>query len=200
MKISEKLTENIDGEDIKVKHLIFTVSNFLSFSRIPAAASIVFLHHEIKDALNPGILALIAFIIVSDYLDGFMARYLNQISELGKAIDPLADKLCAFILFLYLVIIGSIPFWFLWFFMVRDGLILIGSTILKFKYGKVAMSVMSGKIAVNVLGAYWLTIFFFPSETIIHSYLLWVTMAILVYSFIDYMVRYFKIVQGAHFN
>lgn len=200
MKLSEKLIDNIDGDEIKVRHVVFTFSNFLSFSRIPAAASIVYLHWETQDAWNAGIFALILFIVISDYLDGFFARWLNQISELGKAIDPLADKLSAFVLFLYLILIGWIPLWFLWFFMIRDGLILVGSLVIKLKYGKVAMSVLSGKIAVNVLALYWLAVFFYPSETLIHLYLLILTVGILVYSFVVYMYRFFKIVQGARFN
>lgn len=200
MKLSEKLTENIDGQEVKVRHLVFTVSNFLSFSRIPAAVLIIYWHSEVHNPWSAGILAMIAYIVLSDYMDGFMARWLNQISELGKSIDPLSDKICAFMLFVYVVSQGWIPLWFLWFFIVRDGLILLGSLVLKLKYGKVAMSIMSGKIAVNVLALYWLSVFFYPTESQIHDYLLIVTMLIMIYSFFDYMFRYFKIIQGARFN
>jgi phosphatidylglycerophosphate synthase len=200
VKLSEKLAENIDGQEVKVRHLVFTVSNFLSFSRIPAAALIIYWHSEVHNPWSAGILSMIAYIVFSDYMDGFMARWLNQISELGKSIDPLSDKISAFMLFVYVVSQGWIPLWFLWFFMLRDGIILIGSLILKLKYGKVAMSVMSGKIAVNVLALYWLSVFFYPSQTQIHYYLLIVTMLIMVYSFFDYMTRYFKIIQGARYN
>ncbi|TNE74343.1 CDP-alcohol phosphatidyltransferase family protein [bacterium] len=194
------MSENIDGQEVKVRHLVFTVSNFLSFSRIPAASLIIYWHSEMHNPWSWGILSMIAYIVFSDYMDGFMARWLNQVSELGKSIDPLSDKLSAFMLFVYMVVNGWIPLWFLWFFMVRDGFILIGSLFLKLKYGKVAMSVMSGKIAVNVLALYWLTVFFYPQETLIHHYTLIATMVIMVYSFFDYMFRYFKIMQGARFN
>lgn len=199
-KITEKLVENIDGQDVLVRHLFFTVSNILSLSRIPAAGFLVYLHSLDYVAWSWGIFACIFYIIVSDFVDGWMARWLNQISELGKSIDPLADKIAAFILFVYVVKLGLIPLWFVWFFMFRDGCILIGSTIIKFKYGKVAMSVMSGKIAVNVLALYWMAVFFYSNEVHIHEYLLWGTVVIMVYSFFDYMIRFFRIIQGARFN
>jgi len=88
----------------------------------------------------------------------------------------------------------------LWFFVIRDGMILAGSTIIKIRYGKVAMSVMSGKISVNVLALYWLAIFFYPEAKEVHFYILSATVAIMVYSFFDYMIRFFKIIKGAEFN
>jgi len=200
VSISEKLSENIDGHEVQVKHLVFTVSNFLSFSRIPAAIILVYLHSQYKESWTWGIFTIIVYIVLSDFLDGWVARWLNQVSELGKSIDPFADKLGAFIMFYYLISIGWIPYWFLWFFVIRDGMILMGSTIIKIRYGKVAMSVMSGKISVNVLALYWLATFFYPEAKEAHVYILSATVAIMVYSFFDYMIRFFKIIKGAEFN
>jgi phosphatidylglycerophosphate synthase len=138
--------------------------------------------------------------VISDYLDGLVARKTNSISEVGKMIDPISDKLCAGTLFIYTVWLGWVPLWFLIFFIIRDTLILIGSSFIKLRYGKVAMSTMSGKISVNIISAYWLSVFFFRDAEIVHQFLLWFSVVIMIISFLDYFNRYRKIMRGAQFN
>jgi CDP-diacylglycerol--glycerol-3-phosphate 3-phosphatidyltransferase len=143
---------------------------------------------------------LIVYAVISDYLDGLVARKTNSISEVGKMIDPISDKLCAGTLFIYTVWLGWVPLWFLIFFIIRDTLILIGSSFIKLRYGKVAMSTMSGKISVNIISAYWLSVFFFRDAELVHQFLLWFSVVIMIISFLDYFNRYRKIMRGAQFN
>src|SRR5690625_5456586 len=81
--------------------------------------------------------------VASDYLDGLVARWKNEISELGKILDLVADKLMAFFLFLYTVMLGWIPVWYFVIGVIRDLCIMTGSLIIKKRSGKVAMSIMS---------------------------------------------------------
>jgi CDP-diacylglycerol--glycerol-3-phosphate 3-phosphatidyltransferase len=57
--------------------------------------------------------ALAVFLVASltDYLDGYIARKYNQITTLGKFLDPLADKLLTLAAFLLLTEMGYIPAW-----------------------------------------------------------------------------------------
>ena len=191
---------NIDGRKIEVSGKLFTISNFISFSRIFIVIPVVYHHYINGYSVDAIIILLIGYGIISDYLDGFVARKTNTISEIGKMIDPISDKIAAGLLFIYTVVIGWVPFWFLWLFIARDILILIGSSFIKLRYGKVAMSTISGKISVNVISLYWISIFFFRSASLAHAILLWASVAIMLFSFIMYLLRYRNIMNGARFN
>ena len=194
------ITENIDDKKVLVTGRVFTISNFISFSRVIIAFQIIYSHYANNLMYNTEVIILILYGIISDYLDGLVARKTNTISEVGKIIDPISDKLCAGALFIYTVYLGWVPIWFLVFFIVRDALIIVGSSYIKIKYGKVAMSTMSGKISINVIVAYWMVVFFFRESTGIHELLLWMSVTIMVISFLDYFNRYRKIMRGANFN
>jgi phosphatidylglycerophosphate synthase len=192
--------QNIDGTKVRVKRKLFTVANMLSASRIVAVVPLVLAYEAAGRTPDIWVGIWTGYIILSDYLDGLAARKLDEITEAGKIVDPIADKTCAIMLISYSVWIGMIPVWFLVILAVRESLILAGSLHIKAKRGKVAMSVMSGKIAVNVLTAYFIAVFFFPGAVQAHFFLKWLTVLFLVSSLADYYYRYRKILQGYDFN
>lgn len=192
---------NIDGKKVLVRDYIFTWSNFISLTRVLVVAPIIYLHIQNGRDITWPILVLIAYGVFSDYLDGLVARWRNEISELGKILDPVADKLAAFFLFLYTVSIGWIPLWYFILGVIRDLLIMTGSGMIKRRRGKVAMSIMSGKISVNFMTFYWISVFFFRDAETVQTALMILSAAAMVYSLIDYIYRYKKIiVDGADFN
>ena len=191
---------NIDGKKLDVSGKVFTISNFISFSRVFIVLPVVYRHYINGYSVDVIIGLLIGYGVFSDYLDGYVARKTNTISEVGKMIDPVSDKVAAGLLFIYTAVIGWVPLWFLWLFIARDVLILLGSSFIKLRYGKVAMSTISGKISVNVISLYWISVFFFRSATLVHSVLLWASVTIMLFSFIMYLLRYRNIMNGARFN
>lgn len=191
---------NVDRKKVLVRDDIFTWSNLISFTRVLVAVPIVYFHYENEKEVNNLILGLILYGVVSDYLDGLVARLRNEISELGKILDPVADKIMAFVLFFYTVWLGWIPLWFFVIGITRDVLIMLGSWYIKRERGKVAMSTMTGKISVNVLAFYWLSVFFFPEMSLVHTILMMVSLIIMAISFVDYFYRYKLILEGAEFN
>jgi phosphatidylglycerophosphate synthase len=188
----------IDKRKFVVKNKYMTLANFFSFSRILVAPILIWIHAN--QGVNTIFTILVVYAILSDYLDGWAARFNDEITELGKVADPVADKLLAGMLFIYAGLIDLIPIWFVVLCIGRDLLILLGSLLIGKKNGKVAMSVMSGKIFVNFLAAYWIMAFFFPGYTHIISYLLISTTVLMVYSFFDYVYRFIQIQRGAEFN
>ncbi|MEX0771283.1 MAG: CDP-alcohol phosphatidyltransferase family protein [Balneolaceae bacterium] len=194
-----KLT-NIDGRKISVKDDIFTWSNFISFTRLLVAFPIIYLHIQNNYQVNTLIVGLILVGILSDYLDGLVARKRNEVSELGKALDPVADKMMAVVLFGYTVWLGWIPVWYFVLGVTRDLLIVAGSAYIKWLRGKVAMAVMSGKISVNVMALYWVSVFFFPGADQAHLFFMICSAILMVVSFIHYFYRFDQIRKGAEYN
>jgi cardiolipin synthase len=98
-------------------------------------------------------IATFALASVLDGVDGFIARHFHQISELGKVLDPLADKLLLVSAIVTLSFnhgdhLGQIPLWLIGTIIGRDLLILVGLIVIHHTVGKVAVRPRySGKIA-----------------------------------------------------
>jgi CDP-diacylglycerol--glycerol-3-phosphate 3-phosphatidyltransferase len=94
----------------------------------------------------------IILIWLSDLLDGYTARKRNEISELGKIIDPLADKIAIAGIVLVLLFKEIVPFWFVIIVIFRDLLILTFALYLKYRKNIVLQSDLTGKLTVFVIG------------------------------------------------
>lgn len=75
----------------KYQKKIFTVPNILSFVRLGLIPVFVWLYSFVGE--YTGAIIVLAVSYVSDLADGFIARKFNMISDLGKILDPIADKL-----------------------------------------------------------------------------------------------------------
>jgi cardiolipin synthase len=78
--------------------------------------------------------ALLVFILggVTDALDGFIARRMNQKTSLGAILDPVADKLLLMSSFIMLGMMGGIPLWLVVLVVSRDTVILFGYVAISF--------------------------------------------------------------------
>ena len=85
-------------------------------------------------------------------LDGFLARKRNEVTELGKIIDPLADKVAIGAVVIKLFLIGQIPLYYFAAIIGRDLLIFTGGIFVANKLGKVLPSNALGKVTVIIIG------------------------------------------------
>jgi cardiolipin synthase (CMP-forming) len=103
---------------------VLTIPNVLSFARIAAIPLFCTLTAG-PDTRLWGI-ALFAVVAATDWVDGYVARRTGQVSELGKILDPVADRLAMIAALLTFAIVGLIPFWAALLILVRDVAILVG--------------------------------------------------------------------------
>jgi len=89
---------------------------------------------------------------LTDILDGYFARKRNEISELGKIIDPLADKISVITITFLLLLKGILPLWFFIVILSRDLIILLGGLYIKKKYEVILQSNWTGKLTVFIIG------------------------------------------------
>ncbi len=106
--------------------------------------------------------ALIIFLLAgaTDVVDGYLARRNNWISNLGKILDPVADKLMQFTVLICLCIKNYVPLWFVIPFFVKDIFtLLIGAIVIKRRnvavvskwYGKLTVCLFYLTIAISVV-------------------------------------------------
>lgn len=103
-----------------------TVPNAISAFRlllIPVFVVLISRHQDLAA------LIVVAVSSVSDWLDGFIARRFNQVSELGKVLDPIADRWFIFVTFIALVLRGEVPWWLMAIVLFRDLVMLILVTV-----------------------------------------------------------------------
>jgi len=123
---------------------ILLIPNILSLLRLFCAIPLFFiLKTKIPELSSLFILWII--IILTDFFDGITARKFNQSSELGRILDPLADKVVLFAAMLSLLIAGKIPASFFILMAGKDILIFSGGMYIVSKTGKVVPSNWWGK-------------------------------------------------------
>ena len=87
------------------------IPNWITFSRLLGVPIILY---TLNTPTNQNLwICLIIFLIASatDFLDGYLARKLNQVTDLGKFLDPLVDKLLILAPLLALIELGKVPAW-----------------------------------------------------------------------------------------
>lgn len=165
--------------------------NLLSLSRAALVAPIAYLIVSDVGMYRWEIAGLICIASLTDYFDGYFARKKDKVSELGKILDPVADKIASGVICIALVIAGRIPLWFTLIIIARDLLIVIGSAqLLKIKKVTVQSNKI-GKWTVTVVAFYILSSIILPAESpAIISGLQIASLAMITLSLVSYLRKY----------
>ena len=173
---------------------VFNASNALSFVRLLLVIPAWYAFENFNQNLAHYTVAVIGiFAAVTDILDGYLARKLNQVTEFGKVIDPLADKVLVVFVVLNLFLRGEIPDYYFYMIVARDILILAGGLIVSKKIGKVLPSDYIGKATVLAISFFLLMILLNASnESIIYLFLYYLSIILIFLSLINYIVKALK--------
>ena len=135
-----------------MKREILTIPNLLSILRmlLPIPFMLV-MTSSMPDARIWGVV-IIMLGVLTDKLDGDLARWLHCETEWGRILDPLADKVAVAAVALVLLWLGLVPAWFVVLLLARDLLILAGGLYIRKTHGLVLPSNWAGKWAVGVIG------------------------------------------------
>jgi len=130
---------------------IFSAPNLISLTRVTMLPVMwYYLSQEGRTAVV-FCAAIMAWAGISDALDGYLARRLNQVGKLGILLDPLCDKIFAVALVLMLIPYRDFPIWLAIVILGRDLLILLGGLYLNRKKPVSLPSNLVGKYAFAVM-------------------------------------------------
>jgi cardiolipin synthase len=111
-------------ESVPASSDVLTLPNALSAARIAAIPLFVWLTTN-EDTRLMGILVF-AVVAGTDWVDGYVARRTGRVSELGKLLDPVADRLAIAAGLLTFALVGIFPFWAALLILLRDVAVLLG--------------------------------------------------------------------------
>ena len=188
---------------------IFNLANLITLSRIFMVIPLIFMLHNLFD--NPvlenarKLVFILAAIVITDVLDGYVARKMHVISNFGKLLDPIADKICLMAVITFLIFQGGSEnhdnvqgLAMLLFFIllsIRDVYIIIIGVYLAHVQKVIFQANKSGKyfMAVTVL---MMSSFVFKAVLSIPDILCWffyiISLILMVASGVEYHYRYIK--------
>jgi CDP-diacylglycerol---glycerol-3-phosphate 3-phosphatidyltransferase len=97
--------------------------NSITFSRLLGLPFLLYGLHNPTDRMRWICLAVFLVAAGTDWLDGYLARKLNQVTDLGKFLDPLVDKFLVLAPLLALIQLGQVPAWGVFLILARELLI-----------------------------------------------------------------------------
>ena len=161
------------------------IPNVLTIGRIlfiPLFIFILTLDHSQGSHLLAAVIFAVASI--TDYLDGYLARKWNVVSNFGKFADPMADKLLVMSAFIMLIELGMAPAWVVAIIICRELAVTGLRLLLVETGGTVLAAAMPGKI--KTFSQMFAIIFLLLHWNLIGQLLLYIALFFTIYSGYDY--------------
>lgn len=185
------------NEDVVSKHQkkILTIPNILSFFRLCLIPLIIW--HYLEKSNYYAAAGMILLSGLTDIADGIIARRFHLVSDLGKILDPVADKLTQAALIFCLISRYEWMLWLFIFFAVKEITMGISGLIVIKKTNVVNSAQWFGKLSTAVLYAIMILLFLFPGiSTAWANAMILLCAAVLLLSMAKYLMFHAKLLRS----
>ncbi|HVP35482.1 MAG TPA: CDP-alcohol phosphatidyltransferase family protein [Terriglobales bacterium] len=172
---------------------ILLVPNLLTILRFLTYPFILYFLKK-GDLLFAIILMVLA--AATDVLDGFLARTLNQVSDLGKIIDPLVDKIGIGIFLIYAALYKGFPLWACILVIAKEVLILVAGLFVINRRKIVPVSAFWGKLNSLVWG--FVVLFYILEVRTIREIFLGIGLVVILMTALSYGKTFLKLMRGSN--
>lgn len=178
----------------KWKTEIYTIPNLLSLFRLVLIPVYVVIYLNADSSMDYFVAAtILAVSCLTDLIDGKIARHFGMISNVGKVLDPLADKATQFTLIICLSVKYPILIGLVILFIIKEGFQLIAGAVNLRKGIMLKGAQLSGKLCTTVLFVSLIVMVMMPDLPYPYVVALTVTdVVFMVISFADYCITYAK--------
>ncbi len=179
------------------KEHILSLPNLLTYLRIAFVPLIILLLSMPPTAATcNGAFVIFALASVTDILDGILARKRNQITPLGKLLDPLADKLLVSAVLIMLISQGKVPAWMVFVFISRD-FVIMGLRIVAASQGVIIDASRLGKNKMISLTVAILFLLIYNGDSSIDYHFigmvfLWLALVLAIWSATSYGMNFYR--------
>jgi len=160
---------------------------------IPVFMAALYLSFELSPYSKRRFVAAAIFVVASltDFVDGYIARHYNQVTDFGKFLDPLADKLLTISAMVFLCEIGRFPSWALMIVLTREFAV-TGLRLIAVQKGNVIAAGWSGKIktATTMVGLTLMMVL--PQQEVLSWVLMIMIVLTTLYSGVEYFIDNWK--------
>lgn len=170
----------------------WTLSNAVSLLRVVLILPAVWLIALGKDYVWEAF-GVVAVMIVSDWIDGWLARRWGEISQWGKILDPLADKVAVGAITIAMVVFKGLPVWLVVVVLLRDVVIFLGGMYLVKRRDVLLSSNFWGKVTTLVLSG--LLLAYLWDAEVLKPALIGLSVVFLVVSLISYSRQFVEVLK-----
>jgi cardiolipin synthase len=123
------------------------IPNAITIGRLCALPLFVWVYSRQAPAVSWPAAIMVLILALSDVLDGWLARRYQWQSDLGRVLDPVTDRIFFLFLMGALLLFGALPWWAVVPLIVRDILMLAGSTLMLLQFNEKPSIMRGGRLA-----------------------------------------------------
>ena len=171
-----------------------TTASKITLSRvlmIPVSLVTMYLSHGQSNVWMYVSLAIFVIASLTDFVDGYIARHYNQVTDFGKFLDPLADKLLTIAAMCMFCEWGVFPAWALMIVLTREFAV-TGLRLIAVQKGTVIAAGWSGKVKTASTMVGLCVMMALPGIAILSNIVIFVIVATTLYSGVEYFVQNWK--------